>query len=620
MADKVYMQWKNLYETDKCEQFYLGHQKSPGHDEQYVVNLTFANVEIRVPSMMFYRPNVIISPKPGRDDDAGTLIEERAELLEETGQSLVEDSHVGFQNSAIRCVREAFFRFGVMYIGYEQRDFIDNPFLGKPPLETDSAISAVLKRDDAPKKLPKSDGIFCRRIPARQFRVSHNSHNDLEENDWVGFYTWEYPSDIERNPRYTNTKGYKPNKQFNLNQGVTGEASSAGIGLDQRDKEQAQKGLVKVWHIWDCREKKRFDFPDAGDRFFVDGEDWIKSVSGRPILPFEDLMFYPILDEYYPVPVLFNWLDPQREINDDREMKRIHRKKAARRYTTRPGALAQEELDKLEHGEDMTIVQAQGQQADGVSPLTPVPDVPLDRNLFAQSAITERDFNMVSGTPSEDRGIASAETATQASIINTAGQIRESYGREQVAAFLARCIKKMLEIARAKLQYSFVIKRNVDPVSMGKMLEEARVKAIWKTIRASDLGDIDFDVAVDVEALSPVNSDERFKKWMQLMSMLPQMMPILAKSDYMLKKTFDGFGVRSWRDRSEMKRAFQELVAEQAQQQMMQLQAKQGGQPGAVGATPSPQAGPTPDIATIAQNIHAQMTGAAGVGQSGRPS
>lgn len=619
MGDKVYHQWRTLYETDKCEQFYLGHQKDAKNDEQYIVNLTFANVEIRVPSMMFYRPNVIITPKPGRDDDAGTLIEERAELLEDTGQSLVEDSRVGFQNSAIRCVREAFFRFGVMYIGYEQRDFIDNPFLGKPPAPDDSAITAVLKREDAPKQLPKSDGIFCRRIPARQFRVSHNSHNDLEENDWVGFYTWEYPSDIERNPSYSNTKGFRSNKQFNLNPGVTGEASNAGVGYDQQDKDQAQKGLVKVWHIWDCRQKLRFDFPDAGDRFFIDGKEWIKSVSGRPILPFEDLMFYPILDEYYPVPVLFNWLDPQREINDDREMKRIHRRKAARRYTMAPGSITTDQLDGLMHGEDMTVVEAQGQQVGGPSPLVPVPDVPLDRNLYMQSAVTERDFNMVSGTPSEDRGIASAETATQASIINTAGQIRESYGREQVAGFLGRCIKKMLEIARAKLQYSFVIKRNVDPVSMGKMLEEARVKAIWKTIRASDLGDIDFDCAVDVEALSPANSEERFKKWMQLMSMLPQMMPILAKSDYMLKKTFDGFGVRSWRDRSEMKKAFMELVAEQAQQMQQQLAAKGGGASAPTGAAPSPAAGPMPAQATIAQNIEAQMAQAAGVGQSGRP-
>lgn len=599
-SDKVYKKWDEQYRTDQLEDFYygIGHWKTSEQggeaDMRYTINLFYSTIETRLPTMMYFNPAVIIEPRPGRANDPGSMADERAKLLEDTANTLISAEDVGFFDATNLAIRESFFRFGIVEVGYTA-DWVDNPDAGKPILKEDS--DDPMEDDEGPIMAPEKvigkggESVYCRWIPAHQFRSSVRSDNIMRRNDWLGYSEWVYKEDLKKHPVW----GKK----------VVGMRSTGMMrgedekGLTEEERE-AKAGMIKIWKIWDLRAKVRKIFPDTGDVFFEENKPFDN-------LPLSMLGFHPIFGELLPLPPSYNWVSAQRELNEIREMQRVHRKRATRRYLVRSGVLEQTEIDKLEGGGDGVYAIS----AD-IDAIKPVPDAPLDRAITINAGPqAKEDFREVSGIGGEQRSVAEAETATQAGIIDVNAKVREGFSRATVERFLSSVVKNILLTLRDNASLPFWIKTNVDKTSPFAAQEVLSVFGAWKQIQASTLGDFDFDVKVDLAENAFVNEDLKRNQWTQVLGMLanPGLLLVLTNSEVILKRTLAFYGIRSSRDIEEFKAAAGQVLG------LMQQGAATPPKPSDTGATPPGPApvaggaapGPTPDIAGILEQLAKQL-------------
>ena len=583
-AGKAYRKWEDQFRCKQLEEYYEGKQwEEETQDlsqQKYTINLVFPTVEIKVPSLMFYRPMIKIRPKPTRSDDSFSTAEVRAKLQEDTVNTIIQDRRLNFQFETTMALRESFARFGVIEVGYTA-DIIDNPLLRKPEL-TDEEKGMT----EAAPQIVQDERIFIKRIPADHFRVSVSSKNKLDRNDWCGYYEDHFISDIKANPQYRNTASLKRSGTIDR------EYGGGEYDPDEMDEEgnAKQRDTIRLWKIWDLRSMTKYVFSENGEKFFKEE-------------PFEYLTFavfkqYERRTDFYPVPPIFQWLHPQNELNETREMQRVHRRRFYRRYTYLDGAIDKEEIEKLETGGDGVYARANRQD-----PLQPVPDAPLDMAVVRSIPESKADFREISGVSDEQRGVSDADTtATQANIVDVRSRIRDSYQRQNVAGWLGEIAWLILKTVRDKMALPMWIKLNTDPAGPNAMAEAAGVAEAWKLITAEELGEIEYDVTVDMQSLTPVSNELEAQRWNQVLSLMgnPQMVAVLAGSDVLLRKTLSYYDIRSEKEVVEIKKAMMAIMAMLA----AAAAAKAGGGPG---GPQEPGPGATPGNEAIAQQIQAQI-------------
>lgn len=587
-ANKVYGAWEDLYRCDLCEEYYEGHQWPDEEEGKYTINLVFPTVELKIPSLFFNTPRVKITPKPAHSDDLGSKAADRAKLQQDTVNTFMGDRTVGLRDETLVALKESFWRFGVLEVGHTA-DFIDNPNVGKPVLKDDDTpmLDKEGKEIPQPSRILKREQLYVKRIPANSWRVSAHSKQRLEQCDWCGYYEYHYPEDLRRNKRYQNTATLKRN--------ATVKAESLPPSTDNDDEMAQYRDMVKIWKIWDIRQNKRYVWADGGEKFLLDGET-------VDYLPFAALKHHDRSNSWYPIPPIFNWISPQDELNETRDMQKVHRKRFKRRYM-KSEAVEDKEMQKLEDGEDGTWITVPKASADGV--IVPIQDAPLDQAVARNVPQSREDLREISGEGGEQRGIPESETATQANIINVRSQIRESFSRQQIGNWMAQVGLLILFTVHKHLALPIWIKISVDPTGPNAVPEALKVAETWKEITSKDLGDLNLDVTVDVSTLSPLSREQERNNFFQGLTVMtnPQFAPILAVSDTLMRKALSFFDISGETEVQEIKRA----VAINMMLQMQALAAKNG----IPGVNPNPAPGPTPDNPDIARQIGKQIgTGA----------
>lgn len=574
-ADRVYDKWAKTYQTEQLVDYYCGQQWRGLSDDEaklrYVLNLVFPTMETQIPSLMFYRPQVKIEPRPPFADDPSSKVADIAKVCEDTVQTFIDEPDVHFKEHTLLALRDAFWRFGIVEVGYSA-DWIDNPHAGKPVLKeksreddpdepmVDGKGSTVYEPD----KLVESEELYVKRLDPRCFRVSISGRNVLTENDWVGYYEWVYVEDVKRNPKYSNTSTLS----------ASGRSADGPMVKDDKDADR-HAGMVKLWKLWDLRTKTRCVLAEGHERYLLEGEAWTT-------LPFAALKFYERPSEWYPLPPIYNWLSPQDEYNEARQQQKVHRQRFERKYTVYTGGIDDTELEKIQNGGDGTFAKRNTPD----DPIRPVEDAPLDGAIWNQVAVTKDDFRQISGTTSEQAGVAASDTATQANIVDMHSRVRESALRNVVGEWLGTIARLMLLTLREKMQLPFWVKRNVDPNNPDPQ-DAQRVMDAWQSLMAEDLGTTNIAVSVDVTTLSPVSEDAQRNAWTQVLSMLtnPALAMMLGMSEPLLRKTVGYYGIKSERD-----------IAAIAQVLQLMLKMQMAAQAAAAGPTgaPTPAAAGTP--------------------------
>lgn len=588
--------WEEEFDCEKNEEYYKGHQW--GDDEKYkdyyVINLCFPTLEAKLPSVLYNRPKVIITPKPSRADDPFTLIDERARTREDTLNSIIADPETQFMTATTLATHESHYRFGLVRVGFSA-DVVDNPNAGKPLLSEFTGEPLYDEKGEpvvGPPQIPTREGVWFKRIPAKDFLSSAaKPHNKLHLNEWVGYGEWVRVEDVKANPYYANTHDLKLSGRLSKHYGPPEEVETS----EEKDK---RRGLIYIYHIWSNREKKYYVFADNGKRFLVDGEPFEK-------LPLALLGFHPIMDSVRPVPPMTPWRPIQDELNETRQMQRIHRRRFVRRYLTKKGLLDQEAQDKLRFGPDGSLVEVGDLES-----IKPLEDAKLDSAVAMNVPSTKEDFMEVTASSNNQRSAQSQgmDTATEAAIVEGRFRLREHTARTKVSEWLAEICAIALHLIETKASLPFWIERNVDPQGPGLMQEFGRVATAWEMITYEMGGSLSYDVSIDIDSLSPVSQDIQRTEWTQVLALLtqPTIMPLLVASDGLLRRTLSLYNIRGDKQVQEIRMALIMTMLAQAQ-----MTAASGGE-GAPGgrkpdSKPAPGPGPLPAPDARGKQLEGQM-------------
>ncbi len=611
--------WEKENRVSDSYQFWRGNQLVEPFDERsdrkMQINLVHTAARAQVPSLYFYRPFARIHAAPERADTSGETVDDKATLLQDTANYLIRDGVQGFREQTHLGVKEAFWAMGCVEVGYSA-EFTDNPNADRPALkedeDTEVDLSQPVKDEDGlsvgpDSDLPsleaelarlksslKSETFYVKHIPARQVLVSATDKCIIDDNDWVGYWE-EFPlEDIRDAPGYKNTR----------------ELKGASHGSRKEDRADAaysdNKGdVICLYKIWDLRTRTRYVIAEGHDAYLL------KKPFKR--LPLKFLR--PDVDPYhfYPKPPISNWLIPQEEYNDSREYLRKVRKGTVPLFTYDENGVDPKDMEKFEGGQMGTYIP---RRANTNNPIEPVQQPNYSGNAIQTLTISEKEFNSISGIPSEYRQTQEDKTATASVIQNQQAQVQNNFDRSTVADWLAAIIQELVCLAIEKMSLDHWIAINVDPDSAFAPQAAVQVATQFQQLTADKLASaakgIRWVVQVDVESLSPVAEEQQLGRWMQALSLLlnPGMARLMALAPPILKRTLDLNGIKSGRDQDAIGQALTAMA--QLEMQMQQAQINGGGgaaapkgvasQPGA--PAQAPQAGGPPQQLPTIPNPH----------------
>jgi hypothetical protein len=567
-ADKAREEWENRYEIVRCREYWAGIQRDEEKDEggnrRAQVNLIAPTIRARIPSLYFYYPFARVVASPAKSDTMGATVDDKAQLLQDTANSLLRDPRCGLKMQTLLALKEAHWAFGCIEVGYSA-DFIDNPSLKQaaPPLKEDENTEGV----EPYKKVISDEWFWTRRIPPRQILVSSPECTVVSENDWIGYWEYQHVEDVKKATAYDNTKTLKGGSDEDKKEGDT----------------ETSANDVKLYKIWDQRTLTRYVFADGHDKALL------KQSYAR--LPLFFLRFEEEPDRFRPIPPICGLLGIQDEYNDSREFLRMQRVTRVPRYTVAEEGVLPEEMQKFEDNRpNVWIIRRQNTSGDVISPvLQPT----MSDSALQSLTLSRQEFDQISGIGAEARQQASSGTATQAAIMNQRQTIQDSFDRFTVANWLSQIIRELVLLAIDKMTLPRWIQINSDQYSPEFMQDAQVIAGLHQQITSQNLedanDDLRWDVSVDVESLSPVSEQEKQAQWMQALNLIsnPAVAPLLAMSEPLLKRTLDLNGIKNAKDQG----AIREALMQKAQMEMQMAQAQQGGPPG-VAPMPGAPTGP----------------------------
>lgn len=570
-ADKAREEWEGKYEVPRCRAYWAGFQRDEpsdsGGDRMAQVNLIAPAIRARIPSLYFYYPFARVVASPAKSDTSGETVDDKAQLIQDTANSLLRDPRCGLKEQTLIAVKEAHWAFGAVEVGYSA-DFIDNPALktAAPPLKEDENTEGTAP---AYEKVISEEWFWTRRIPPRQILVSAPESTVVEENDWLGYWEFQHVEDVKKAPAYSNTTNLK------------------GAGADDQKKEgdtDTSANDVKLYKIWDQRTRTRYVLAEGHDKCLM------KQPYDR--LPLFFLRFDVEPDCFRPVPPIYHWLGAQDEYNDSREFLRMQRKTRVPRYTVDEEGVLPEELQKFEANEpNVWIKRRQNTSGDVISP---VMQPALSDSALQSLTLSRQEFDQLSGIGAEARQQASSGTATQAAIMNQRQTIQDSFDRYVVANWLGQIIRELVLLAIDKMTLPRWIQINSDQYSPEFMQDAQVIAGLHREITLQNLqeanDDMRWDISVDVESLSPVSEQEKQAQWMQALNLIsnPAVAPLLAMSEPLLKRTLDLNGIKNAKDQG----AIRQALMQKAQFEMQMAQQQAGGGPPGVAPMPGAPQGP----------------------------
>lgn len=547
-ANTRYNEWANKYRCNDLEQYYRGFQwnMSKATDKSllpYTLNMIYSTVKIKLANYLVYTPRVIIAPKPG---DAAFEIERAiasSQVKEAVANTLLVDNEANFSVAIEKAARDSFFRLGLIEVGYSA-SFIENPNVDKPEFASDKNPEISKDRiTTAPRETIESERIYFKYINPRRFRVGDIGEGDtLDTSSWYGYYDYVYVKDLAAALKI---------KVDNLKSSLaSGAASSAGENeVDELVKDQDE--LVKIWHIWDNRSRQRYIITDT------DGEIRFKK-------PFErkcvfDLRWDMDFEGFYPIPPTFQWISPQDEINESREQARNHRRRFTRKFQCIENGVTVEEVDKFNYGPDGTLIFTKREDA-----IRAISSPDLGKASDQMLVIPKDDFNLISATSQEARGMGDRVTATQANIIESRSNIREGAEVERINSWLAKIVREALLLARDRFTQPMQTESPQDMQS--QMLMDYNTQRTYAQVFPDQLDDgYDFVVLIDVASTSPNQNQLEKQKFLEFITVMQQF-PQLAMSPLLIREAAYRIGYRNERVIREMQQSALLQMIGQAQQ------------------------------------------------------
>lgn len=389
-------------EWDRWRKYYRGEWPR----DTLPVNIYFRMLRTIVPRIYFRNPSIsITNTRPGAE------YEVLSKLIERIDNKLIRTMHM--KNSVKDIIQHAWmFGTGAGLMGYGG----NNQYI---PGAHDSSIPTIdgmkidyseAVHDNMPWFTPCHTGSLI--VPKGLDKFSNSR--------WFAQWVRRPLFEVENDPRLKNNKNLKPSKGPELK-----------LGVD----DNTDAGMIDLVIVRDKLFRRVFVIaPYATDKVLFDEEDSLQ-INGRMacyplIFNGDDEVFWGVPDSII--------LDPQqREMNEIRTLQMRHRRLSLVKAFCKRGTLKVEEIDKMTDEEILAVVQVDGELADIM--FEKVASEPESLRFAGQEVLNDVRENLGfsrNQSGNYDSGVGgggSRATATEASIVQAASEIRIDERRDMVA-------------------------------------------------------------------------------------------------------------------------------------------------------------------------------------------
>ena len=515
--------WAEQFHVEQGVAFYEGRQRPSGWtDEEWItVNKIYSFLQAQLPALYSIDPYFYVKVKRSFTPDPGAILEMEAKGKIRQGYLNYIKQEIDLKNTARLSIQDAHFGFGVLKTHFsadqEKNPNADQPILGEP--NEGGEQTPLLDEDGEPLLEPKT------KLANERYNVTRVDYDDIVWDEDAGPLkdTWKWVAqrvlmtkdEAEADPTIENS--LLPTSPSKLNTEDNEQDTDPTTG-EKREKKDLP---YEFWEVYSLKSRQWMKICIGSEKPVMDWEEYPPGVEDHPyaILRFSLRKTGP-----YPIPPVSQSIDAQKEINLSRSQMMRHRKRFNRKYHAR-GNWEPEELTKLEVGDDGTVVQGTGE-------VTPISDAPLDQSRFQELALLQNDLVEQMGSPDNSRQIASADSATEASLIDKGNEIREGDRLGQVKDFIQ------------------VVARKLDMLIQTHITRDEAVRVVgpsgeaWEAVRAQDYEEIagEFQYTIDIGATRarlPHIERADFMGMLQTLASFPHLMT----SERMMRKLFEFYQI-----------------------------------------------------------------------------
>jgi hypothetical protein len=527
-AKEVREKWRETFRVAMAYEYFEGKQRpaNVSADSWLTINLIYSNLLAMLPSLYAADPYFYIKLKRSYKPDPMSVA--LYEMKGKMRQSLLNyyKEELDLKTKTRLSIFDAMFQYGVFKIRH-QSEILENKTAGDYITDEDGTI---LYNDDGealqePETIPVNEEYVLERIHPDDFLVDEDAGPLDEDVRWFAQRIKRPLVEAKEDTRFKksvrkNLKATEVNDKIDKER----ELRKKGSGkVSATEKEDKKADIIVEWEIYDPKEKEWLVVAEGNDEFLIKPEEVPKGIEHHP---FCTLRFTLRDDSWYPVPPVSQWLDPQRDYCDARSKISTQRKKSNRKYVVNETAFndAQTEIDKLEVGEDGTIIRAQIPATDAV--VSPIRELPTNQMAIQELALLRDELTLMSVGPNQSKSGRGVESATEAGIIEKRLQVQEGDWISLVIDFVRDIARKLDQLIQVHLTSEEAIKV-VGPEG-----------EYWQLVKPSHYEDIEgeYEYSVNVGATTPRLPEierQQFIAWLTLLASAPQ----LATSKRLLKKT-----------------------------------------------------------------------------------
>ncbi len=520
--------WKERFACDTLEAMYNGNQKpETWQGEWFTLNLMFSSAKILKRNICPRKLKILLRlartfvSDPSMIEQLQALIRIREAVIQYTfdKEEVWREGQESYQNSL--------YQFGVLKTGYEA-DLISNENAGGVLEDREGNII----RDDEGIPMQEEEysvdeeTFFIDSVDPDCFLVDRYCRNNLDKTgSWCAQKIFMSLEDAKAEPLF------RKSVVNNLSASSLEEGERILLQSNERFRAKWQwdagaylpeNDIVVAYEIYDLRRNEILTLI-RGAEDVVRGPDPMPP--GIDKHPFTIIKFYEKKNSFYPIPVMYNWMGAQAEYNLTRNQIATHRKRFNRKYGYIDGMIDPEEIEKVTDGGDGTMVKFN--QAGAIEAIK---DAPLDQAVYFETRALKEDFMESSGVGEIQRNVASAESATEAEIVERRARESEVDEHEAMMGFMGDVAKDLHNSIEANITQEGAIE-TIGPAGVQ-----------WVSFGPENFQAIAGEVVftAEVQADSKMTLQVERAQMLQLIDILGKN-PFLALDDVILRAVTDKF-------------------------------------------------------------------------------
>jgi hypothetical protein len=561
-AKKVREKWQSEFRTQMGRDYFEGRQ-NPGYpeDEWITVNKIYSHLQAQLPLLYSMDPYFYVKLKKSYVVDAAQIAAMEAKGRTRQGMLNYLKSELHLKEKARLGIQDAHFEFGVLKVR-RAADSKKHPHAGEPILSEDGKELKDPETGETqvyPDVLPVNERYELHRVNPCDILFDEDA-GPLEDSwSWIAHHRCisraEALEDSTFNKKAVRNARGKSRADPEKKEEKTGFVARIFSKLTEKDDEV----FFDLHEIYDLKRREFLTFCEDADDLFVEPRTCPPGIDKHP---FSFLRFTLRDNSPYPIPPVSPALDPQKEYSLARSRHMTHRKRFNRKYEVVSAKLADPAtgMSKIEGGDDGTCIEVLALGA-----VAPIADAPLDQQSYTELALLNSDLTEVFGTPAQARGVADADSATEASILDKRLEVREGDRLSMVVDWIIDTARKL----------DMLVQKHIDRDEAVKITGPQG--EFWQQIKESDYGDIEgeYEYSVNLGASQPRLPDIERSQWIAFMSQVVIPFPHILTAPTVMKRMAEMFHIED------------EAALEEFRQMGLKIMAGAMPMPGGQGGGPS---------------------------------